>query len=255
MIQEVCPVTSNNVVGSNIFVLSICSPEISSTVQPGQFVNIKVNERTVPLLRRPFSVYRVNGDNLEIIFNVIGIGTKILSSKSPGDVINVMGPLGRWYGIDGGYETALLIAGGLGVAPLPMITAALKRKGGKITTFLGARTSDQLVCSHLENINLATDDGSVGYHGTIVDCLRSWLGRNNHARFKIFGCGPNTMLKRLSYLAQEYNIPCEVSLESAMACGIGICQGCPVEKVGNEQKYSLICKEGPVFNTRTIVIE
>ena len=118
-------------------------------------------------------------------------------------------------------------------------------------TYLGARTRNQIVADHLRNVSLATDDGSEGFRGTVVDLLSRELGARTFVRPKIFGCGPNTMLRNLSELALSLGIPCEVSLECAMACGFGICQGCPVEGAGhNGKRYHLVCKEGPVFDAR-----
>ncbi len=251
MIQAVCPIASVENLGSQIFVLGFRFPNLSANIEPGQFVNIKVNGSCSPLLRRPFSVYKVIPGVVQIIFNVVGTGTKILSEKRPGEMLDVIGPLGRPFAVNSPFETALLVAGGLGVAPLPMITDAI---GGKrnIATFLGARTRSQLVTASLTNVHIATDDGSDGFQGTVVDLLRRELARNRFPNPRIFACGPNAMLKSLNELAAEYRIPCEVSLESAMACGIGICQGCPVQRIGQEKKYSLVCKEGPVFDSQTI---
>ena len=255
MMQLRCRVSAVDVVGPNIFVLSFRAPQIASLISPGQFVNIKVNDLSTPLLRRPFSVYHVLGETVSIIFNVIGWGTRLLSEKHIGDEIELLGPLGRAYTLEGNYQTALLVAGGLGVAPLPMITAALMESSKKIITFLGARTRDQLITRYLQNVHCSADDGTAEYHGTVVDHLRSELSATNFSQAKIFACGPNRMLIALSALAEKFNIPCEASLESAMACGIGICQGCPVELVDGENKYALICKDGTVFDTHKIRIK
>ena len=252
MIQTRCTVTDCHSVNANIYVLSFRSAEIASLVLPGQFVNIKVNELHQPLLRRPFSVYRTQGDCVDIIFNVVGTGTSVLSMRRPGDTIDIIGPLGTSYRVDDRYETALLVAGGLGLAPLPLLTQWLQSTRKPVETFLGARTKDLLVTEYLQGVNVATDDGSAGFHGTVVDLLYRELNAKRYSSAKIFACGPNVMLKSLSRLALQFNIPCEVSLESAMACGMGICQGCPVERVGGEKKYALICTDGTVFDTRTI---
>lgn len=255
-----CPITSVEEAANNIFVLQFRSPELARATLPGQFVNIKVSSGYEPLLRRPFSVYRTEGEQVEIIFNTRGHGTKILSKKKVGEQLDVLGPLGTPYGCDDAFNTALLVAGGLGVAPLPMITDVLLTAKKTILTFLGARTRDQIVSNHLENLFLATDDGSEGFQGTVVDLLENELHSRQFPRPKIFACGPNSMLKNLALLADSYGIPCEVSLECAMACGFGICQGCPVERAQNSQnvvqnKFHLVCKGGPVFNIHQIVIE
>ena len=254
MIQASCPITEINEVGPEIFSVSFRSPLIASRVQPGQFVNIKVNEAYHPLLRRPFSVYHTQDDVVEVVFNIVGIGTKILAGKRMGESLDVIGPLGSPYQLNDDFQTALLIAGGLGIAPLPLVTRAVQQTNRKLMTFIGAQTKSQLLLKYLDNVSIATDDGSAGFRGTVVDLLRSVLQRNKLAEPKIFACGPNAMLRELALLANEFKIPCEVSLEGMMACGLGICQGCPVERKDNQKKYSLICKDGPVFNVQAIQI-
>ena len=248
-----CPVRTVKNVADNIFVLSMAAPRISSLVKSGQFVNIRIEDSTEPLLRRPFSVYRREGENIEILFNVIGRGTACLSHKVAGEELDVLGPLGVPFSLAGEeFRTALLVGGGLGVAPLPLATDALLDAGKDIQTFIGARSAGSLALSHLKNPHIATDDGSRGHHGTIVDLVRKTLTKERFKSPKIFGCGPTPMLRALAQLARQMDIPCEVSLEGPMGCGFGICQGCPVELVGQEKKYALMCKDGPVFDIRKI---
>ena len=255
IVQSSCPVDRVREVGDGIFVLSFSSPAIAHSTLPGQFVNIKPDEASDPLLRRPFSVYRTDGELVEIIFQVIGKGTSVLRNKQSGDPLNVLGPLGTPYGRgNADFETAILMAGGLGVAPMPQLTMTLKKSGKSIVTLLGARTAGQLVGAHLENLHVATDDGSSGVHGTVVDLLSELLHRQKLRSPRIFACGPTPMLRALAAFADREEIPCEVSLEGPMACGFGICQGCPVEAVGGERKYLLMCKDGPAFDSRTIRI-
>ena len=254
MIHVHCPITQVSKVGENIYELGFRSIEIASAAAPGQFVNIKVNDFTYPLLRRPFSVYNIIGEEIKIVFNVIGTGSRILSSKQPGEMIDVIGPLGCSYTVDDNVETGLLVGGGLGVAPLPMLTNYFNKVKRNQLTFLGARSRHQVVTQYLKNICTATDDGTLGYRGTVVDLLRDHLSSHTYTKPKIFACGPNIMLQAVGRLAEERGVDCEVSLESAMACGIGICQGCPVIRRNGEQGYALICKDGPVFNTQTIEV-
>jgi dihydroorotate dehydrogenase electron transfer subunit len=255
MTLEMCPVTDVREAGQSIFVLSFTSPAISRSLRPGQFLNIKVAEGTDPLLRRPFSAYRVDGATVAIIFNVIGRGTSALHRKRPGDVLDVLGPLGTPFGIDAAdFETGVLIAGGLGVAPLPLATAALVRAGKSVVTFLGGRSAGQIVANSLVNLQVATDDGSMGLHGTVVELAEKILTAQPVPRPKIFACGPTPMLRAVAVFARKAGIPCEVSLEGPMGCGIGICQGCPVELDGEEKKYVLMCREGPTFDIRSIKI-
>src|ERR1051325_4674653 len=239
---------------SNIFVERYHSPEIASSVRPGQFVNIKVSGSDFPLLRRPFSVYHADGNEISIIFDVRGTGTEILASKQVGELVDLIGPLGASYSCEGGFRTALLVGGGLGVAPFPLAAKHLARSGKRIVTFLGAGTRGRIVSSFLDGAHLATDDGTSEFRGTVGELLKMHLQRDNYDTPMIFGCGPNAMLKALSTLAEEFGIPCQVSLESPMACGVGLCQGCPVALAGDEKRYALICREGPVFDSKKVRI-
>lgn len=255
MTLTICPVQGVEQVAENTFVLTFLSSRISQAVRPGQFINIKADESDDPLLRRPFSVYRSVGTRVQIIFNVVGKGTTHLARKRSGDSIDVLGPLGVPFNVEAGdFDTALLVAGGLGVAPMPIMTAALVRSGKAIVTLLGARTSGQITDAHLENVHIATDNGTRGFHGTVVDLARDILAQLDPRRLKIFACGPTAMLRAVAALATQHDIPCEASLEGPMGCGFGICQGCPVELVNGVKHYALMCKDGPVFDVRRIRI-
>src|SRR5512143_544153 len=194
MTIESCAVTSVRQAAPGIYLLSFRSRSIASAVRAGQFVNIKVNDLYQPLLRRPFSVYRTSGDDVEIIFNIIGLGTRQLANRTPGSVLDVLGPLGHPFRLEG-CGHALLVAGGLGVAPFPLLRREAEAAGIPSTVFLGARTRDQIVADHLGSVVAAADDGSADVHGTVVDALRSHLARTRHTSPKIFGCGPTAMLR------------------------------------------------------------
>ena len=252
---EHCRVIGTEPVADGIHVISFTSPRIAATVRPGQFVNVRAEDSTDPLLRRPFSVYRVEGDAVRLIYQVIGKGTAALSRKRAGDELDVLGPLGRPFTVDDpACGTALLVAGGLGVAPMPLTTRALLAAGKKVLTVLGARTASMLLPAFLEDVRCATDDGSRGSKGTAVDLARTILTREQPDRPKLYACGPTPMLRALAQVAKDLDVACELSLEGAMACGIGICQGCPVELVGAPQKYALMCKDGPTFDARLVRI-
>ncbi len=252
MVKTFCPVTEVRQVGPDIHLLTLDCQDIASGVLPGQFVNVRVNDQGMPLLRRPFSVCTTARSEFTIIFNVVGPGTKILAGKRRGEMLDVIGPLGRPFTVDGSFDTALLVGGGLGVAPLPLLTASLRSCNKSWKVFLGARTSSHLMTGFFEEADVATDDHSKGFHGTVVDLLRHRLSGSALPSPKIFACGPTPMLKSLAALALDLGIPCEASLECAMACGIGLCQGCPVERTGGAHKYSLVCVDGPVFNAESI---
>jgi dihydroorotate dehydrogenase electron transfer subunit len=254
MIQTSALVTDCREILEGIFLLSFRSPEIARGSAPGQFVNIRCSNGCLPLLRRTFSISRVEGDSVELMFNVVGQGTTLLSKMKAGDDLDVLGPLGSPFRIQGNFDTAILVGGGLGVAPFPFLTEALLREKKNVQTIIGARSSGQLVERHLLNVQVATDDGSIGFRGTVIDLLKTLVPQRLAKDSKIFGCGPTKMLSTLSEFAREKGIDCELSLEGDMACGMGLCQGCPVERVDGKKKYSLVCVEGPTFNSNDIIL-
>jgi dihydroorotate dehydrogenase electron transfer subunit len=247
------PVVEIKQIQENIFIQKIHSPEIAKTIKPGQFLNIRVSVNSFPLLRRPFSICDVEDENIFLMFNVMGEGTKILASKQPGDLIDILGPLGNGFNLYGDYKNAVIVAGGLGSAPFPLVTRKIK-SDKNILSFIGGRTKEDVITYAMENYQIATDDGSLGFKGNVIELLESNLDKITKASVKVFGCGPNVMLRALKEFCIKQNLDCEISTESAMACGFGICQGCPVESTKDKSKYQLICKDGPVFNVKDVVI-
>jgi dihydroorotate dehydrogenase electron transfer subunit len=247
------PVTRIERVAEDTFALRFRAPELAASLRPGQFINILTAPGMEPLLRRPYSISDIRGDECEIMFALVGAGTAALAAKHPGDVIGVLGPLGNTFGYEKDFGTAVILAGGIGVAPFPLLTAELARRGRPVLTFLGARTAARVVTRGLVNVHLATDDGSSGHHGTVVSALDAYLAEREIERPMMFACGPNPMLASAQRFAAERGWACELSLESEMACGIGICQGCPVERHEGKRKYALVCTEGPCFDHRDII--
>jgi len=240
-------------INHHIYLLKVFSPELTSIIKPGQFLNIRVSERVYPLLRRPFSVCDVQGDHLYLMFNIMGEGTSILAHKPIGSDLDILGPLGNGFKLDGNYETAVIVAGGLGAAPFPYVTRMLNGKKN-ILSFIGGRTKDDVITYNLKNVTMASDDGSLGFKGNVVQLLENNLKLLKSKRIKIFACGPTVMLRALKDFCIKQNFECEASTESAMACGFGICQGCPIESTTESDKYLLVCKDGPVFNIKDVVI-
>ncbi len=255
MRHELARVITSREVARGIIRLAVRSPLIAATALPGQFVNVRVDHRSLyPLLRRPFSVSRTDGEVCELLFNVVGPGTERLAAKRADDTIDMIGPLGKPFCLDHEIGTAVIVAGGLGVAPFPFLTAALEKKGARILTLLGARTRAMVIRDHLTDVRVATDDGSEGLKGTVVDLLERTLSGGQTPNPKIFGCGPTPMLRALSAVAAARDIPCELSLEGSMACGVGLCQGCPVERTAGGRKYALVCTDGPTFESTEITL-
>lgn len=238
---------------NQIFLLKMHCPEISSVIKPGEFLNVRVSEMIYPLLRRPFSVCDVEGEYFYLMFNVLGEGTKMLASKRIGQTIDVLGPLGKGFNFYGDYETAIIAAGGLGAAPFPYLIKKIDSKKN-IFCFIGGKTHKDVIIHGMKNISIATDDGSLGFKGNIVQLLEQNIKLLKSTKIKIFSCGPNAMLKALKKFCSAHNFDCEASTECAMACGFGICQGCPIENENSHEKYLLVCKDGPVFNVKDVVI-
>ena len=238
---------------NDIFILKIYSPEIASIIKPGEFLNVRVTQTTNPLLRRPFSICDVEGDYIFLMFSIFGEGTRILSSKHKGDLIDLLGPLGNGFNPKGKYNTAIIVAGGLGVAPFPYLTRVLDKEKN-IYSFIGGKSNFDVITYHMKNIKIATEDGSLGFKGNVVDLLKQNINNIKSDKVKIFACGPNAMLSSLKKLCVQHNLDCEASTECAMACGFGICQGCPIESTKNSDNYLLVCKDGPVFNISDVVI-
>ncbi|MCX5706937.1 MAG: dihydroorotate dehydrogenase electron transfer subunit [Candidatus Omnitrophica bacterium] len=241
-------ILSNKKVGEHYWHCLLETPEIANHALAGQFVSIRLSGGVIPLLRRPFSIHKVNGRNIEILYEVIGQGTKMFSGKRTGEYLDLIGPLGNGfnYGLrTTSYESQILVAGGMGVAP--MVFLAKKLSPGRTLVLIGARKKRQILCEkEFKNlgcsVKIATDDGSTGFKGKVTDLLRSLLST-------IYACGPKPMLREVSRISKEFKIPAEISLEEHMACGIGACLGCVVKtKTGVKR----VCKEGPVFNADEI---
>ncbi len=252
MKQEIVLIHSVKSLTTEILELTFISEYLSSAAKPGQFINIRVGEN-FPLLRRPFSIFTVDGNKVSIVFNVIGTGTKVLARKRSGDTLDVLGPCGNSFlsFVDDSFDTAIFVGGGIGVAPFPFLTKYFPANK-KIVTYLGGRHKELIVTKDLKNVKISTDDGSEGYKGTVLDLIKKDFKENDYGNIRFFVCGPTRMMKAVADYANERNAECYASLESDMACGIGLCQGCNIEVIGGEKKYKLVCKEGTIFEMKTV---
>ncbi|MCK5456996.1 MAG: dihydroorotate dehydrogenase electron transfer subunit [Melioribacteraceae bacterium] len=235
-----------------IFTLKVLTPSIAAEARPGQFCNIKVNEDNFPLLRRPFSISEVDGDYISFMFNIVGVGTEILSRKRKGDIIDIIGPLGNGFNFVGDYKNAIIIAGGIGSAPFPYLFREIG-VDKNVSCFVGGRSKADIITYGMRNIFISTDDGSEGFHGNVVQLLDSKIDDFDKDETKIFACGPTPMLRAVSEFSINRGISCEISTERVMACGFGICQGCVIESTKNDS-FVLVCKDGPVFNAEDVRI-
>lgn len=241
--------------------MTLEAPGIARAARPGQFVMLQVHGGRDPLLRRPMSVCRAPGASrrrVEILYKVVGEGTRRLSRQPVGVRLAALGPLGNGFrlpaGRRGGEEPPpLLVAGGVGIAIFPFLAEALRARGARPLLLYGARTSRDLVGLDLfrsrgVDVRLATEDGSRGTKGFVTALLEPLLGGAG-PRPAIFACGPTPMLRAVGALALERGAPCQLALESQMPCGIGVCLGCVVACPGDASGpiYRRVCTEGPVF--------
>jgi len=259
-IQETARIIDNREVATEHFKITISSKYITSHAKPGQFVQIRCSDLSDPLLRRPFGIHRINNtdETFEVIYRVIGKGTRLLSRFQVGSPISVLGPLGNGFSIDKKKKIAVFIGGGCGTAPLFAAAAEAKKNIKAVYSVIGVNQRDAILCEQeyrelgAETI-VTTDDGSYGRKGLASDVLMEIMGSKLDAKSAvIFACGPKPMLKAVSEIAAQLKIECQLSLDEWMACGIGACKGCAVKtKAG----YRMVCKDGPVFDSKEIVWE
>ncbi len=240
----------------DIFKFSMSAKEIVDIAKPGQFIEIRVTEGIDPFLRRPISIYNMDKENgiLEIIFRVQGRGTEILSKKKEEDSIDIVGPLGYGTFKFEGYKNIAILGGGIGVFPLYEL-AKNASKNITVNTYLGFRNKEAVLLEDefkkvSNKLIITTDDGSYKIHGFAINELKKDLKENKIDA--IFACGPLPLLKSVQNLAKETNIPCQISLEEKMGCGLGVCLGCAVEVVTGG--YEHVCKQGPVFDSNKVII-
>lgn len=252
--QEQCEILENKPVAADHYKISFSCKNVSKNAVPGQFVQIRVSDSISPLLRRPFSFHKIHKDSFEILYHVVGYGTKILSERKKGEKLDIIGPLGNGFKMIKG-KTAVLIAGGCGSAPLYALEEKLKKMKIESHFFLGATTENLLLCqSDLTKIGtklyVSTDDGSCGEKCTVGALYSSHLDRIPAKKSVIYACGPKAMLRAVCEIALEKKIPAQISLEEHMACGVGACLGCVVNTTAG---YKRVCKDGPVFDSKELL--
>jgi dihydroorotate dehydrogenase electron transfer subunit len=250
--QEVASVTANTELMPQVHLIWLESPQIVSQALPGQFVMVRCGEYFEYPLRRPFSIHQQDGNKLALLVNVVGRGTHWLTQCQAGNQLDLLGPLGNGFSIHPGSHNLLLVAGGIGIAPLVFLTQQALSQGQAVTLLLGASTTPQLYPEHLlpSKVKLitATEDGTAGKKGMITDLLPDFIGGAD----QIFACGPLPMYKTMAKQKLTTTKLVQISLEVRMGCGLGVCYGCTV-KTKNGLKQ--VCQDGPVFNLDNILWE
>ena len=258
--------------------MKIRTPIPYGDIKPGQFLMVRMSEEPFPLLRRPFSIHSFkdlrtkDGSDIEILYKVVGKGTSLMTSWKRGKRLDILGPLGKGFSLSTKMGTQFLVAGGIGVAGLFALSQRMKAHGHKCLVFIGGKTKEHLLCVDAfqglgADVYVATEDGGMGFRGMITDMVKSFLHDHpNPSGF--FACGPVDMLKAIAEIAKSQSIPCQVSLESRMACGLGACLGCVIRTKrklplrsqeatcqgwgGWGVSFKRVCKEGPVFDSEEV---
>jgi dihydroorotate dehydrogenase electron transfer subunit len=238
---------------SDVYHLTLRAPTLAAKAKPGQFVMVKVAPGLEPVLRRPFSLHRMDQDAgiVEIVYQVVGKGTDILTERRPGEELEVLGPLGNGFSWQEEKRIGL-VGGGMGIAPLLAAGEQAVSEGKEVVVFLGARSRDYLLArekfERLGQVFVVTDDGSVGEKALVSKPLDEYL--KNQGLDLILACGPIPMLKAVAAISVAQDTPAQLSLEQRMGCGVGACLGCafPVRADTPEgYTYKRVCHDGPVF--------
>ncbi|MFA5843465.1 MAG: dihydroorotate dehydrogenase electron transfer subunit [Coriobacteriia bacterium] len=250
---EIVEVVGNDRVAAGVGLVALHAPRVAATALPGQFVHLRIARGADFILRRPFSVHRVEGERIELLYQVVGKGTLALAEKRRGELMDVIGPLGTGFVVPEGTAHALVVAGGLGAAPLGMLVEDLAARGVATSVAQGAPTSERLVASGTferlaRRVAFATDDGSRGHAGRVTDLVPALLEEDSPS--VVYACGPSAMSAKVAALAAEAGVTCQVSLERLMACGVGACLSCVVT---TKNGSACACCDGPVFDASEVV--
>jgi dihydroorotate dehydrogenase electron transfer subunit len=281
MYDDIVAVTENQPLSGGHFLLSLHSPRQAQATRPGQFAMLRLLGRSDVLLRRPMSIYdtkparrprgrsRAKGspEIIQLLYKVVGRGTRLMADLQRGDRVGLLGPLGHGF-FEEDYlpqarqaDEMLLVAGGIGIAALLLAARQLAAAGFRQRLFFGGGTKADLVGFRqfkplVSETLLATEDGSVGHHGFVTRPLEAYLARHRKKRFLLLACGPWAMVEAVVEMAKSYGHRCLVSLENRMGCGLGVCLGCCIRVQGEGHgAYERVCTEGPVFWAEEVVWE
>ena len=253
-LQEICPVLKKKRLTAAAYDVTVAAPQMAALAKTGQFAQIRCEGFS---LRRPISICDMDPQKgtLRFVFEVRGEGTAWMATVEEGETLDILGPLGRGFEITDGAKRAVFVGGGIGTPPL---LSGARVYGKNATVILGFRTADAVILADDfekagARVMLSTDDGTAGHPGMVTDLLLERLGQGPCD--VIYACGPKPMLKAVAGLALERGIPCKVSLEERMACGVGACLGCACKTKTPKggERYAQVCKNGPVFDAKEVV--
>lgn len=271
-------VVSNRDLGGGVWLLRLRGADIVDGMVPGRFVMLACGPELAPLLRRPFSIQRASGDVYEVLYRVVGEGTGLMAKMREGQAVKVLGPLGNSFTLPAADETAILLGGGVGVPPMVALADHLEDSGHRAwEAYLGVASTADAGClvgfderwPDDDRVVRATMDGSLGFEGHVV---AAWLDRRAHQApgrpVRLYACGPMVMLRAIADEAARYGLPCEVSVETMMGCGMGACMSCVIENkrhadaddseraaMNPYDRWLLACRQGPVFASDRVVLD
>lgn len=245
----------------DVFRITLLAEEIARSAKPGQFVMVRTSPNHDPLLRRPFSIHQATADGrVQILVKVVGKGTRLLAEAAEGGQLDLVGPLGRGFSTSA-QGPLCIIGGGIGIAPLFFLARELirSREPAEILVLLGAKNSDELqpLADDFARLGLplrlATDDGSLGHHGFVIDLMEEGMAADKP--WQVYTCGPYPMLRGVAEKCAARHWRCQASLETMMACGISACLGCALPRASSSEAsgYLHACKDGPVFEAREVL--
>jgi dihydroorotate dehydrogenase electron transfer subunit len=256
MKQALASVIANGEIADGVHVLRLEEPDQARDVQPGQFVHLRCGDPTAPSsdpwLRRPLSVLRSGSSPLndlprgqyDVLYDVVGRGTTLFSRLRPGELVDVLGPLGQPFEIERRTARLLLVGGGVGIVPLVALAEAALQRKVAVALLAGFRSSRKVFPARLLPADVeyvvATDDGTYGHHGFVTGLLPDYLAWAD----QICACGPVPMLRQLARLGVAERVPTQIAMEEHMGCAVGVCLGCVVSTRRGLQR---VCRDGPVF--------
>ena len=258
MIEQDSEIIFNKRVAVDTFLIGLKSPLVAAEARPGQFVMLKVGRGMDPLLRRPFSICGIREENLILIlYRIVGQGTRIMCDFRKGESLSVLGPLGSGFEMPHKGDMPILVAGGMGIAPLIFLASIMEP--GSFSFFAGFGSAKEVVAtdevgSSGLDLSISTDDGSAGHRGLVTELLENRLaGFDGKTSPVVFACGPLPMLKEVAAITLDGVLSCQVSLEASMACGLGACQGCAIRRSSEQAiAYYHVCQDGPVFDVNAL---
>jgi dihydroorotate dehydrogenase electron transfer subunit len=258
MKQQRVQVLWNDRLAPSCYKIGLKASDRFRSAVPGQFIMLRIGNQVDPLLRRPFSIHQLipcDGayQGIAVLYKVVGTATRMLTQLRPGDRVDIIGPLGNGFHVGGHVQQAMIVAGGIGVAPMPFLVSRLLAGSiapSQCKVFIGGKSKDDLLCREdFSDMGIAvhatTDDGSSGDQCLVTDPLEIEISSSKPDI--IFACGPMPMLSCVAAIAEKHGIECQVSIETIMACGLGACLGCAVESRKEPGRYLHTCLNGPVF--------